>query len=67
MVFFFFQIQHTNYKEYISGHISGLWSAPGVELINSAMVRAYCHKIIKLSDTLQTYAPEKEVPIHLLK
>mmetsp|Transcript_22471 Transcript_22471/g.32178 ORF Transcript_22471/g.32178 Transcript_22471/m.32178 type:complete len:811 (-) Transcript_22471:2321-4753(-) len=54
-------VMHTNYKEYISGSISGLWSAPGVELISSAMVRAYCHKIIKLSDTLQTYAPEKEV------
>lgn len=24
------------------------------------MVRAYCHKVIKLSDALQTYAPEKE-------
>jgi len=24
------------------------------------MVRAYCHKVIKLSDVLQTYAPEKE-------
>lgn len=25
------------------------------------MVRAYCHKVIKLSDTLQAFAPEKEV------
>jgi len=24
------------------------------------MVRAYCHKVVKLSDALQTYAPEKE-------
>ena len=24
------------------------------------MVRAYCHKVIKLSDVLQTFAPEKE-------
>ena len=25
------------------------------------MVRAYCHKVVKLSDTLQAFAPEKEV------
>jgi digalactosyldiacylglycerol synthase len=29
-------------------------------MMSSAMVRAYCHKVIKLSDALQTYAPEKE-------
>jgi len=28
--------------------------------MSSAMVRAYCHKVIKLSSVLQTYAPEKE-------
>uniref|UniRef100_A0A7S2A4L2 Uncharacterized protein n=1 Tax=Ditylum brightwellii TaxID=49249 RepID=A0A7S2A4L2_9STRA len=28
--------------------------------MSSAMVRAYCHKVIKLSDTLQTFALEKE-------
>jgi len=28
--------------------------------MSSAMVRAYCHKVIKLSDTLQSYAVEKE-------
>ena len=30
-------------------------------MICSAMVRAYCHKVIKLSDTLQTFCPGKEV------
>jgi digalactosyldiacylglycerol synthase len=29
-------------------------------MLSSAMVRAYCHKVIKLSDVLQSYAPEKE-------
>jgi digalactosyldiacylglycerol synthase len=29
-------------------------------MLSSAMVRAYCHKVIKLSACLQTYAPEKE-------
>ena len=28
--------------------------------MSSAMVRAYCHKVIKLSGVLQSYAPEKE-------
>jgi hypothetical protein len=49
-----------DYKEYASAHYSGLWTAPALALMSSAMVRAYCHKVIKLSDALQTYAPEKE-------
>ena len=53
-------IAHTNYKEYASGHYSGLWTAPAIGIMSSAMVRAYCHKVIKLSDVLQTFAPEKE-------
>lgn len=53
-------IVHTNYKEYASGHYSGLWTAPAIAVMSSAMVRAYCHKVIKLSDVLQTFAPEKE-------
>jgi digalactosyldiacylglycerol synthase len=28
--------------------------------MSSAMIRAYCHKVIKLSGVLQSYAPEKE-------
>jgi len=51
---------HTNYKEYAAGHYSGLWTSPAIGVMSSAMVRAYCHKVIKLSDVLQTYAPEKE-------
>ena len=53
-------IVHTNYKEYASAHYSGLWTAPAIALLSSAMVRAYCHQVIKLSDVLQTFAPEKE-------
>jgi hypothetical protein len=53
-------IVHTNYKEYASSHYSGLWTAPAISIVSSAMVRAYCHKVIKLSAVLQTYAPEKE-------
>ena len=53
-------IVHTNYVEYASGQIHGLWTAPAIQVMSSAMIRAYCHKVIKLSGVLQTYAPEKE-------
>lgn len=55
-------IIHTNYKEYAaSSHYSGLWTAPALAMICSAMVRAYCHRVIKLSDALQVFSPGKEV------
>ena len=53
-------IVHTNYKEYVSGQYHGLWTSPAIQIISAAMVRAYCHKVIKLSAVLQEYAPEKE-------
>ena len=53
-------IIHTNYVEYASSHYSGLWTAPAIRVMSSAMVRAYCHVVIKLSDTLQIFAEEKE-------
>jgi len=54
-------IVHTNYVEYASSQfIHGLWTAPAIQVMSSAMIRAYCHKVIKLSGVLQTYAPEKE-------
>ncbi len=53
-------IIHTNYVEYASSHYTGLWTAPAIRVMSSAMVKAYCHVVIKLSDTLQTFAEEKE-------
>ena len=53
-------ILHTNYIEYAGTQFHGLWTAPAVQVMSSAMVRAYCHKVIKLSGVLQIYAPEKE-------
>ncbi len=53
-------IVHTNYVEYATGQFHGLWTAPAIQVMSSAMIRAYCHKVIKLSGVLQTYAPEKE-------
>lgn len=53
-------IVHTNYIEYASTQFHGLWTAPAIQVMSSAMIRAYCHKVIKLSGVLPTYAPEKE-------
>lgn len=58
-------IIHTNYVEYVSGHYSGLWTAPATRIMSSAMIRAYCHVVIKLSDTLQTFAEEKERTVNV--
>eukprot|EP00804_Cyclotella_cryptica_P025485 CCRYP_011992-RA/>CCRYP_011992-RA protein AED:0.02 eAED:0.02 QI:154/1/1/1/0.66/0.5/4/632/774 len=53
-------VVHTNYIEYASTQFHGLWTAPAIQVMSSAMIRAYCHKVIKLSGVLPTYAPEKE-------
>eukprot|EP00978_Attheya_sp_CCMP212_P007381 scaffold17146_cov50-Attheya_sp.AAC.1 len=54
-------VVHTNYKAYASAHPAGLIAAPFISGISTLMVRAYCHKVIKLSAVLQTFAVEKEV------
>eukprot|EP00531_Pseudo-nitzschia_arenysensis_P001122 CAMPEP_0116120076 /NCGR_PEP_ID=MMETSP0329-20121206/2987_1 /TAXON_ID=697910 /ORGANISM="Pseudo-nitzschia arenysensis, Strain B593" /LENGTH=909 /DNA_ID=CAMNT_0003613831 /DNA_START=250 /DNA_END=2979 /DNA_ORIENTATION=+ len=54
-------IVHTNYDQYVSQHYTGLWTAPAIRLMSAAMVRAYCHKVIKLSAVVQDFAPEKEI------
>lgn len=58
-------IIHTNYDQYATQHYSGLWTAPAIRIMSAAMVRAYCHKVIKLSDVLQPFAPEKETTINV--
>ena len=58
-------IIHTNYDQYATQHYSGLWTAPAIRLMSSAMVRAYCHKVIKLSDVLQPFAPEREITVNV--
>lgn len=54
-------IIHTNYDQYATQHYSGLWTAPAIRVMSAAMIRAYCHKVVKLSDVLQPFAPEKEI------
>jgi len=54
-------IMHTNYQLYARGETLGWFKEHAVRWLNVWMARAYCDRIIKLSATLQEYAPEKEV------
>jgi len=52
-------VAHTNYVEYARKE-RGSVAVPLVWGLNQLMYRAYCHKTVKLSATLQQYAPRKE-------
>jgi len=54
-------IMHTNYQAYARGESLGFFKEFCVKYLNQWMARAYCDRIVKLSATLQEYAPEKEV------
>jgi digalactosyldiacylglycerol synthase len=53
-------IMHTNYVAYMKANLPTLVIAPFVEKKVRLLTQVHCHKIIKLSDTLQTYAVLKE-------
>lgn len=53
---------HTNYKAYVKEHApAGFLAAPLTAGVNSRVVQANCHKVIKLSGVLQSFVPGKEV------
>lgn len=56
-------ICHTNYAAYVKQYGIGasVIAAPAITAFNALVVRAYCDRVIKLSDTLQEFVPEKEV------
>ncbi|CAN0438470.1 unnamed protein product, partial [Hapterophycus canaliculatus] len=54
-------IIHTNYSFYARGEKHGRVKKPIVKAACAFTVRAHCHRVIKLSDTLQEYAKEKEM------
>mmetsp|Transcript_6153 Transcript_6153/g.8011 ORF Transcript_6153/g.8011 Transcript_6153/m.8011 type:complete len:691 (+) Transcript_6153:209-2281(+) len=54
-------ICHTNYRTYMGEGSNNKVLEAMMHYINIWMVRAYCHRVIKLSGVLQKYAPEKEV------
>lgn len=56
-------ICHTNYAAYVKRYGIGasVIAAPAITAFNALVVRAYCNRVIKLSDTLQEFIPDKEV------
>ncbi len=54
-------VVHTNYFVYAQEQPAALIRAPAMRLLCSWMVRAHCHKAIKLSAALDVFAPEKEI------
>ncbi|KAI2513584.1 digalactosyldiacylglycerol synthase [Fragilaria crotonensis] len=54
-------IIHTNYFVYATEQPAAFVRAPAMRLLCSWMCRAHCHRVIKLSGTLQSFAPEKEL------
>ena len=53
---------HTNYKAYVRDHApAGFLASPLTAGVNSLVVKFNCHRVIKLSDVLQTFVPGKEV------
>ncbi|KAL7580794.1 hypothetical protein ACA910_001072 [Epithemia clementina (nom. ined.)] len=54
-------ILHTNYFQYALDQPAALIRAPAMRLLCSWMCRAHCHRIIKLSGTIDKVAPDKEL------
>ena len=56
-------ILHTNYAAYMTQYSIGtsFIAAPAIGMMSSIVVRAYCHKVIRLSDVLPSLASNKEV------
>ena len=54
---------HTNYSAYMKQYGLGtaLFTSPILDAMSSLVVRAYCHKIIRLSESVPTFAPHKEI------
>ena len=53
---------HTNYKAYARDHApAGFLAAPLLAGVNSLVVQANCHKVVKLSGVLQEFLPGGEV------
>jgi hypothetical protein len=55
-------ILHTNYGDYIRQYgMASMVTAPALNALSSLVVKAYCHKVIRLSETLPPLDPTKEV------
>ena len=55
-------ILHTNYADYIRQYgMASMVTAPALNALSSLVVKAYCHKVIRLSETLPPLDITKEV------
>lgn len=56
-------ILHTNYSAYMKQYAVGtsFIAAPALSMLSSIVVRAYCHRLIRLSDALPSLAAQLEV------
>jgi digalactosyldiacylglycerol synthase len=57
-------ILHTNYGDYARQYGMG-FSAPALNSLSALVVRAYCHRVIRLSATLPHLDPSKEVTVNV--
>lgn len=58
--FYTLSVIHTNYRDYAAQGALGLLTKKVSEALCAVVTQAYTDKIIKLSGTLQSYAPHKE-------
>jgi hypothetical protein len=56
-------ILHTNYDSYVKKYGMGtsLITSPALNALSSMVIKAYCHRVIRLSGTLTSLVPRKEV------
>lgn len=56
-------ILHTNYGSYMRQYGMGtsIIAAPALDALSKLVIRAYCHRVIRLSATLPSFVPLKEV------
>eukprot|EP00586_Coscinodiscus_wailesii_P009450 CAMPEP_0172522084 /NCGR_PEP_ID=MMETSP1066-20121228/292932_1 /TAXON_ID=671091 /ORGANISM="Coscinodiscus wailesii, Strain CCMP2513" /LENGTH=636 /DNA_ID=CAMNT_0013305055 /DNA_START=455 /DNA_END=2365 /DNA_ORIENTATION=- len=53
-------VVHTNYEHYAK-QAGFAVAAPAIGVVSTLVIRAYCHRVIKLSGVLPSFAPGKEV------
>lgn len=60
-------ILHTNYGSYVKQYGMGtsLLTAPALNALSALVIRAYCHRVIRLSDTLTSLVPKIELTVNV--
>ncbi|GAX13403.1 hypothetical protein FisN_34Lh002 [Fistulifera solaris] len=60
-------ILHTNYGSYVKQYGMGtsLLTAPALNALSALVIRAYCHRVIRLSGTLTSLVPKMELTVNV--